>query len=85
MTKVSSDGIAEELPLSGNTSFRITVPIPPANMVLSHRDSINYEMCSLMGKPTDPLNHQRCTYSGLAKNPYNSNPGNSPLNLSGCF
>lgn len=82
VTKVSSDGMAEELPSSGDTPYRITVPVPPANMVLVHRDAVNFEMCSLMGKTPDPLNHQRCSYSGLGAIPYNSNPGNPPLSLS---
>jgi len=78
----SSDGVSEELPMGqSDAPYRITVPIPPDNMSLVHRDSVNYEMCSLLGKVSDPLNHQRCTYSGLGAVPYNSNPGNPALNL----
>ena len=78
----SSDGVSEELP-SGQSDapYRITVPIPPNNMSLVHRDSVNYKMCSLLGKVSDPLNHQRCAYSGLGAVPYNSNPGSAALNL----
>jgi len=64
-----------------DSPYRVTVPIPPANMVLVQQDSANFEMCQLMGKTSDPLNKQRCSYSGLGAVPYNTNPGNNPLNL----
>jgi len=75
----------EEMPAS-DSAYRITVHIPPTNMVLVHRDSVNYEMCQLMGiSSTDPLNHQRCIYTGLGAVPYSSGIGTSPLNLNSGF
>jgi len=85
VTLLSSDGTPEELPSSNDSPYRITVAIPPANMVLVHRDSANYEHCQLMGRTSDPLNHQRCAIVGgsmLGATPFNSNPDNGPLNLS---
>lgn len=87
VTKLSSDAVAEELPTSNDAPYRITVPIPPSNMVLVHRDSVNFELCTLMGVTPDPLNHQRCTYTGLGKVPYNTGSSiyTSPLTLSGSY
>jgi hypothetical protein len=65
----STDGLPEELALP-DTAYRIRVPAPPANMVLVHRASANFEMCQLMGRASDPLNHQRCEYSGAGNVPY---------------
>jgi len=70
--------MAWSLPTTTPT-YRVTVPIPPSNMVLVQRDSANYEMCFIMNKTSDPLNHQRCSYTGLGAVPYNSNPGNPAL------
>lgn len=81
ITLMAADGVAEELPVTGDSGYRITVPIPPANMVLVQRDAANYEMCTLMGRATDPLNHQRCSYSGLGAVPTNSGPGKPALGL----
>jgi hypothetical protein len=75
------NGNIEELPSTTQPSYRVTVQVPPANMVLVHRDAANYEMCNFMGKTTDPLNHQRCVYTGLGATPYNANPGAAALNL----
>ncbi|MGK5084836.1 hypothetical protein WDW37_16230 [Bdellovibrionota bacterium FG-1] len=79
------NGWTEESPTAangGDSAYRITVPIPPHDMVLVHRDSANYEMCNLMGKSDmDPTHHQRCAYTGLGAVPTNSNPGNPALNL----
>jgi len=75
-----ANSTAWTLPVS-DTSYRTSVPIPPASMALVHRDSVNYEFCELLGLIPDPLNHQRCWYSGLGAVPYNTNPGNPPLNL----
>jgi hypothetical protein len=71
----------EDLPTSGSNPYRITVAIPPDNMVLVHRDSANYEMCQLMNRTSDPLNHQRCPYAGLGAVAYSIGPTNGPLNL----
>lgn len=76
-----TDSWVEELPES-NSEFRVTVAIPPKNMVLVNRDAANYEMCDTLGKPSDPKNHQRCPYTGIGANPYNSGPERpTPLNL----
>jgi hypothetical protein len=68
--------LAEELPAApvGDTGYRITVEIPPANMVLVHRDSVNYEMCTLYLNQTPvPTAHQSCNYSGLGAQPTSTN------------
>lgn len=87
VTLISSDSVAEELPTGNDAPYRISAPIPPANMVLVHRDSVNFEMCTLMNKTPDPLNHQRCDYTGLGKVPYNTGSSltSSPLLLSGSY
>jgi hypothetical protein len=69
----------EELP-ANDTPFRVTVQIPPDNMVLVLRDAVNYEMCYLLGQTPDPLNHQRCPYTGLGGT--TPNTGLSTLSLS---
>lgn len=77
---------AEEMPTGTDDSiWRTTVQIPPDNMVLVHRDSVNYEMCTLMGKTPRPLEKQRCEITGasmVGAIPYNTFPGASPLNMS---
>lgn len=87
ITKVSSDNVAEELPTGADTNYRISVPIPPSGMALVHRDSVNFEMCSLIGQTPDPLNHQRCAYTGLGNVPYNtgSSLNTNPLGLSNSY
>ncbi len=49
--------------------FFIKVQIPPDNMVLVHRDSVNYELCTIMNKSIQSLNHNQCLYNGLGKYP----------------
>lgn len=76
-----TDTWVEELPET-NSEFRVTVAIPPANMTLVNRDAANYEMCDILGQPSDPKNHQRCPYTGIGATPYNSGPERpTPLNL----
>lgn len=86
---LSATNWPEELPTSiSDRKFRITVPVPPTNMVLVQRDSVNYEVCKIMGKTPDPLNKQRCAITGnsmIGSIPYNTNPGGSPLNLSNTY
>jgi len=86
VTGQATAGWAEELPNNvSDLSYRVTVPVPPDNMVLVQRDSVNYEMCQWLGKTSDPLRKQRCDVTGasmLGSRPYNTNPGASPLNLS---
>jgi hypothetical protein len=84
VTQYAAASWPEELPAS-DSAYRITVPIPPNNMVLVHRAAANYEQCALMSRTTDPLNHQRCVYSGLGAAAYNSNPDNSALALAGGY
>lgn len=79
----------EEIPNTGSDSaYRITVQIPPDNMALVHRDSVNYEFCQNLGRTSDPLNHQRCAINGasmIGATPYNTGPGRTPLNLSTAY
>ncbi len=83
-----SNSWVEELPEEssiagyGSRGYRMTVPIPPANMVLVQRDSVNYETCSAMLKTNmDPLNHQRCSFNAMGARTGNSGPGKPSLNL----
>jgi hypothetical protein len=76
--------MAEEMPAGQSTTpFRILVPIPPSYMTLVHRDSVNYEMCTLyLNQHPDPSNHQRCLYTGQGATPYSTNAlGSNPLSL----
>lgn len=68
-----TDSWVEELP-EVNSEFRVTVAIPPRNMVLTNRDAANYEMCDILGRASDPKNHQRCEYTGIGAVPFNSGP-----------
>ena len=77
---IPTTGWPEEMPVS-DSAYRVTVQIPPDNMVLVHRDAANYEMCQLMGLSSDALNHQRCVYTGIGALPYSTGPTASPLNL----
>ena len=63
----------EELPSQNTSDFMIGVHIPDANMVLVHRDSANYEMCTLLGQASDPRHFNRCPYTGIASTPYSTN------------
>jgi len=75
--------LAEELPTTkSDAPFRVLVPIPPQNMALVQRDSVNYEICTYMGLITDPLNRQRCTYNGLGSIPYNTGAFGSTAQIS---
>jgi hypothetical protein len=71
----------EPVPANEIDRYSILVPIPPANMVLVHRDAVNYEMCGQMNIPIDPTNHNRCPYTGIGAAPYNAGPGRPPLDL----
>ncbi|MGK5088723.1 hypothetical protein WDW86_14290 [Bdellovibrionota bacterium FG-2] len=75
------DNWPEELPRGSSEKYLVSVPIPPANMVLVQRDAANAEMCALLGRKSDPLAHQRCPYKGLGSVPVNSSPGKLDLNL----
>lgn len=69
------------LPPESDSGYRIRVPVPPSNMVLVSRSAVNYEICSQMGKTTDPLSFNRCAYSGLGAVPPRSKPGGTLLGL----
>jgi hypothetical protein len=71
----------EPVPVSDLDRYSILVPIPPPNMVLVHRDAVNYEMCGQMNVPIDPTHHNRCPYTGIGAIPYNSGPKRPPLEL----
>lgn len=75
-----TDTWLEQLP-NDYQSFLTTVHIPPDNMVLAHRDSINYDTCKVMGRESDPKNKQRCAYTGIGATTYSSGPEKPPLNL----
>ncbi|MCB0355449.1 MAG: hypothetical protein KDD40_00490 [Bdellovibrionales bacterium] len=63
----------------------IEVQVPPDNMALVNRESVNYELCSLMGKSPDITNKNRCAYDGPGATPYASNHGSTPLTLDAGF
>lgn len=75
----------EAFPQDQIENFSILVPIPPANMVLVQRDAVNYEMCQLMNKISDPINHNRCIYGGTGAIPYSTGHNKPPLNLPSGF
>ncbi len=62
----------DELPQNSTKDFLVAAHIPDSYMVLVQRDSVNYEMCVLMGQISDPRKFNRCTYSGIAAAPYNT-------------
>jgi hypothetical protein len=69
----------EETPSTGDSAYRLKVPIPPKNMALVQRDAANYVVCTEMQKASNPLLHQSCAYTGLGASTYASNPGKTPL------
>lgn len=69
----------EELPSTNYDDFITDVHLPPDNMVLVHRDSVNYEMCQILNRTSNPRKKQRCPYTGIAATPYNSGPGKPAL------
>ena len=76
-------GLAETYPkdpTTGDAGYRTVVAIPPQNMVLVHRESVNYEMCRVLGKTPDPANLNRCAYTREGAIPYNVRDGEIPLN-----
>lgn len=62
----------EELPLNNATEFLFAAHVPDQYMVLVQRDSVNYEMCSMLSKTPDPRKSNRCAYKGIAATPYNT-------------
>ncbi len=52
-----------------DSQYRTLVPVPPTNMVLVHRDSVNFEMCSLLGQTPDYLKRNRCLFGGHGRIP----------------
>jgi hypothetical protein len=79
------DEWAEELPIISEGDFKISVHIPPDNMVLVQRDAANYEMCQNMRRSSDPRRHQRCVYTGMGERPFNTGPGKPAMNLTPGF
>ena len=76
------NGMVEEYPqdpTTGDKNFRTMVAVPPPNMVLVHRESVNYEMCRVLGKTPDPANLNRCVYSRSGAIPFNVRDGETPL------
>jgi len=62
----------EELPNQNSGDFLFASHVPDQYMVLVQRESVNYEMCNLMNRSTDPRKANHCQYSGLAATPYTS-------------
>jgi hypothetical protein len=81
VTTESGESWTEPVPVNDLDRYSILVPIPPPNMVLVHRDAVNYEMCGQMNVPIDPTRHNRCPYTGIGAIPYNSGPEKPALNL----
>lgn len=77
-------GTPESIPTVTGT-YKVTVQIPPANMVLVHRDAVNWQTCTSMGLATDAVNHNRCDFTGYGATPYNSGPGKAALNLDSSY
>ncbi|MBC7692690.1 MAG: hypothetical protein H7222_13090, partial [Methylotenera sp.] len=75
----------EPLPSVNPDLYRVSVTIPPANMVLLHRDSVNYEMCSIAGAASyssiDPKRHNSCAFGGNFGLPISTGPDKGALNL----
>jgi len=65
--------------------YVVDVPVPPANMVLAHRASVNREMCDLLGSVTDPDALHRCPYTGPGAVPLRAHPESPDLGLSSGF
>jgi hypothetical protein len=81
-TDISKGTFTEEVPQDQFEKFSVLVPIPPPDMVLVNRESVNYEFCKVQqSKTTDPLKHNRCEHFETGMNTFNSGPGNSFLNL----
>ncbi|MBX2989209.1 MAG: fibronectin type III domain-containing protein [Bdellovibrionaceae bacterium] len=75
------DTWAEELPLQNTSEFQLSVPMPPNNMVLVQRDTVNYEQCQILGRTSDPRKYQRCSFTAMGAAPVNSGPNRPLLNL----
>lgn len=79
-----SETFLEEIPAQ-NANIRLKVQIPPNNMNLVHRSAVNYEMCKMMSRASDPKKNMRCAFSGPGDYPRNSGPGKPNLNLDDGF
>jgi hypothetical protein len=64
LVAMASPAVAESIATASLAKQRITVPIPPDNMILVNRESVNYEMCSNLGQTPDHNNKNRCVYTG---------------------
>ncbi len=72
IVSIEHPGGVEMIPKDSTGSdalYRTLVPIPPTNMVLVHRDSVNYEMCSLLGQTPDYTKRNRCLFGGHGRIP----------------
>ncbi|MBC7693244.1 MAG: hypothetical protein H7222_15880 [Methylotenera sp.] len=83
LTVKKADGTYETSPSTALTEnpYRVKVPIPPLNMVLVHRESVNYETCKHMGQNPDALNHNSCAYTGSQGLPLNTGPSKQVLSF----
>lgn len=60
----------EQLPDNSNYSqFVFAAHVPDDYMVLLQRESVNYDMCSLMKKTPNPKKNNSCAYNGIAAAP----------------
>lgn len=60
----------EELPVQNYADFTFAAHVPDKYMVLVQRDSVNYDMCRMLNKATDPRKSNHCAYRGIAATPY---------------
>jgi hypothetical protein len=75
------DNVGQPTAMLDDPDYRVDVAVPPPNMVLVHRASVNREMCDLLGSPTDPAEHHRCAYSGPGGVPLRAHPDSPDLML----
>lgn len=60
----------EELPTQNYAEFTFAAHIPDKYMVLVQRESVNYDMCRMLNKATDPRKNNHCAYRGIGATPY---------------
>lgn len=79
---ITKGSFTENIPANDFSKFSVLVPIPPANMVLVNRESVNYELCVVQQKKaSDALKFNRCDHGEAGSVTFNSGPGKSDLKL----
>ena len=71
--------------LAVDPTLTVDIAVPPPNMVLVHRASVNREMCDVLGSPTDPTQHWRCPTTGPGAVPLRAHPDSPDLGLPAGF